>query len=399
MINIHRNKTHTMKTYNIKLNFSCQKDKDRLMETFKIHQSIWNYLSEYVFSHKEKLTGKMLHERTYHKCREIFPESPSQIIIRAREDVISTFKTIKSNKHKLQSYPVKNNLSIRLDKRLYTIKGNSIKLTTNGNKALCSFNPYPKFQELMQTFPICDPLIFVRDNQVWLAVTFNDNKIPLPDNFCIGVDLGIKRTATTSEGNIIIDKNYLKQRRKMRYLKRLLNSKKKQNIHSGKKGNSCRKHLKKIRRKEKNLSKNYIHHVANKVLDTEANTVVIEDLTKIKKKNKGKKFNNKLSQVPFYMFKEILSYKAQALGKRVETVNPAYTSKDDYRGIKKGKRVGCRYYASDGKVLDADLNASINIAKKYGNKVKLPVSFVEPLDGFYRLNGQAFVNKPNVLCL
>ncbi len=61
--------------------------------------------------------------------------------------------------------------------------------------------------------------------------------------------------------------------------------------------------------------------------------------------------------------------------------------------------MGCRYYASDGKVLDADLNASINIAKRYASKVKLPVSFVFPSDGKYGLNGQAFVKKPNVLCL
>jgi len=138
-----------MKTYNIKLSFECQEDKDRLMETFKIHQSIWNHLSEYVFRTQLKLSGKLLHEKTYHKCRKLFPNSPSQIIIRAREDVISTFKTIKSNKHKMEIAPVKHNFSIRLDKRLYTIKGNSIKITTNGKKALCTFKPYPKFQKII----------------------------------------------------------------------------------------------------------------------------------------------------------------------------------------------------------------------------------------------------------
>jgi putative transposase len=387
-----------MKTYNIKLQFNNREDKNRLMETFKIHQNIWNYLSEYVFKTNIKLSGKTLHEKTYYKCRKLFPQSPSQIIIRAREDIISTFKTIRSNKHKINKAPVKNNLSIRLDKRLYTIKGNSIKLTTNGDKALATFVPYPKFKELMEKYPICDPLIFVKNNQIWLSVTFNNITIPLQDNYCIGVDLGIKRTAITSEGVIIVDKNYLKQRRKARYLKRQLNSKKKENIHKIKKGNSCRKHLKKIKRHEKNLSKNYIHHVVNKILKTQSNCIVIENLSKIKNKNCGTKFNNKQSQVPYFMLKQILSYKAQALGKRVETVNPAYTSKDDFRNIERGIRKGCRYYASDNKVFDADLNASINIANRYAGKVKLPVSFVFPSDGKYKLNGQVPVNEPNVLC-
>jgi len=299
-----------MKTYNVKLEFENQESKDRLMDTFKIHQDIWNHLSEYVFKTQLKLSSKILHEKTYHKCRKLFPESPSQIIIRARENVVSTYKTIKSNKQKITKAPVKKGYSIRLDKRLYTIKGNSIKITTNGKKALCTFNPYPKFKEMVNKYPICDPLIFVRDNEIWLAVTFNNPTGALIDNHCIGVDVGIKRTAITSEGVIIIDKGYLKQRRRARYLKRCLNRAKKNAVHKTKKGNSARKHLKKIRRHENNLSKNYIHHVANKVLETKANCIVIEDLAKIKSKNKGKKFNNKLSQVPFYMFKEILTYKA-----------------------------------------------------------------------------------------
>ena len=396
-----------MKTYNIKLEFKNQEDKNRIINTFKIHRSIWNYLSEYVFRTQITLSSKILHEKTYYKCREQFPNAPSQIIIRAREDVVSTFKSLRSNGFlkNIKSNPNKKNLSIRLDKRLFTIKGNSIKITTMGKKAFCTFTPYPKFQELMQKYPICDPLIFVRDNAIWLSVTFNDSVLPLSENYCIGVDLGINRTAVTSEGLMIVDKNYLSQRRKARYLKRELNSAKKENIHQDKKGNSARKHLKKIRSYEKNLSKNYIHNVVNKILKTNANTIVIEDLSAIKKESKGKGFNNRQSQVPYFMFKQIISYKAQALGKRVETVNPAYTSKDDFRGLERGKRVGCRYYASDGLVLDADLNASINIAQRWTKSVKrttqseLPISFMFPSDGRYKLNGQVPVNEPNVLCL
>jgi len=93
-----------------------------------------------------------------------------------------------------------------------------------------------------------------------------------------------------------------------------------------------------------------------------------------------------LSQAPFYLFKEILTYKALLLGKKVKTVNPAYTSQNDHRGLERGKRKGCRYYASDGVVFDADWNASINIARKYTlkqeiNKIYHPISFSPPLDG------------------
>jgi IS605 OrfB family transposase len=215
-------------------------------------------------------------------------------------------------------------------------------------------------------------------------------------NQCVGIDLGLKRIAATSEGKIIKGNEFIKTKRKIRHLKRRLQSKKRTRT---KKSDSARKHLRRIQKKEHNVSKNYIHHLANELLKTNSNTLVLEDLSSLKDKNRGRHQNNKLSQVPFYMLLTILKYKAQALGKRVETVNPAYTSKDDYRGVEKGVRKGCRYYAFDNRVWDADINAAINIGLRWGNKNKLPVSFVEPIDGYYRPNGQAVCQPANRLVL
>ena len=54
--------------------------------------------------------------------------------------------------------------------------------------------------------------------------------------------------------------------------------------------------------------------------------------------------------------------------------------------VLRGQRKGCRYYASDGVVFDADWNASINIARKFTlkqeiNKIYHPISFSAPYDG------------------
>jgi transposase len=85
------------------------------------------------------------------------------------------------------------------------------------------------------------------------------------------------------------------------------------------------------------------------------------------------------------MLKEILIYKAQLLGKKVVTVDPSYTSQNDFRGILRGERKGCRYYTSDKKVLDADWNAAINI----GKRSKLPISFNFPYDGKLNFVGRS----------
>lgn len=118
---------------------------------------------------------------------------------------------------------------------------------------------------------------------------------------------------------------------------------------------------------------------------TKASIIVLEDLKKLKRNtskskegHKRKRHNNAISQVPFYRFKEVLTHKAQLVGKRVETVSPYNTSKIDSRTNKlDGKRQGCRYYCSDGVVLDADWNASVNIAKR-GNH---PYMEILPQDG------------------
>jgi len=139
------------------------------------------------------------------------------------------------------------------------------------------------------------------------------------------------------------------------------------------------------------------------------NTIVLEDLSSLKKNNlgkknhkKGKSSKNRLSQMSFFELQRILTYKALLNGKRVVTVNPYLTSQLDYRGIEKGERRGCRYYASDGKVFDADWNASINIANKYSKikeakGVKHPVSFSIPIDGGLNLMGR--LPSTSQLCL
>ena len=199
---------------------------------------------------------------------------------------------------------------------------------------------------------------------------------------------------TTSNGNAIKSTDYLKQKRKIRYLKRILNSKKK-NSHS------ARTKLKKLKNKEHNYSKQYIEKSVNYILNnTKESNIAIEDLTKIKKKTYKKygTHNNRISQIPFYMFKQILSYKATLYGKEVKTVSPAFTSQLDCTTNKlDGKRQGCRYYSANGYVLDADWNAAINIKNRAEN-IKHLISYDKlPLDGCLNiLNKQVAVNQPIV---
>jgi IS605 OrfB family transposase len=381
MFSVSQHYLFIVKTYNIKLQFESKEDKQLLLDSLELKKQAFNLISKIRFEMDVCQGLKGLHDRCYYKIKESIPTIPSQFIIKAEQDVVAKYQAIRKNKHQLEEAPQTDKLSINLDKRIYKWVGNDkIKLTTHTKRIVCNFIPYDKLNEMYAKYKLQDPSLFVKNNDIYLSVVFNDETSFIDNQKSIGFDLGIKRLVATSEGDIIKGNEFNTYKRKIRWSKRKLQSK--QN-HS----HSARKKLNTLKRKEHNFSKNYIHHIVNTLLKNDANTIVIEDLSKIKSKNRGKKFNNRQSQVPYYLLKTILIYKAQSLGKRVEMVKPYFTSQNDHRGIESGKRKGCRYYASDGIILDADLNAANNI-KLRGSKHSN--SCCEALDG------QVNVNSPIV---
>ena len=344
----------------------------------------FNTCANMVTSAKTPLSLVTVHAQCYNVLREQYPQVPSQGIIRVQKSVLAMLRSIRGNKQKNASVPQMRSLVLQLDKRLYSnlsVNGISISNGKPQKRELCTFALYDKVRELFSTCVPKDPTIFARNGRLFLSVPFEVPSLPCKDDVSIGVDLGMKRFFVTSEGKSFVDKECLKERRKLRYLKRCLQSKG---------TNSAKRHLKSLSHKERNVSKNQVEKACNVLLaSTKASILVLEDLTKIKVKTsktkegfKRSKHNNALSQVPFFLFKERLTHKAQLVGKRVETVSPAFTSQTDSRTNKRdGIRQGCNYVCSDGVVLDADWNAAVNIALR----ANPPLSSSElPLSGRVR---------------
>jgi len=388
-----------MKTYNIELQFPAPQDQQDWIQFLETERTIYNEISEITFSEKTPLSLKLIHDRNYYPLREKYPTRSSQMIIKSEQAVLSSYKTIRTLVSRklqkpLQQPILKTQLSMRLDKAIYSkFSKDSISLISSkpNHRIQVKLNLYPKVLELFEKFQTKDPLIFERSGKLFLAVTFDvpSFELPKPEETVLGVDLGIRRLAVTSDGLMVSGKEFSKHKRKIRYLKRCLQSKNTQ---------SSKKHLKKEQRHEANFSKNYTHQVANEILKTNKTIIVLEDLTKIKERTKETKegfkrtkHNNRMSQILFFLLKQTLTYKALHLKKRVETVNPYMTSQDDYRGLGKGTRKGCRYYAVDTKILDADGNASCNIALRYCKHLS---SFFPSMDGSYKPRKQGSVNSP-----
>lgn len=369
-----------MITYCSRLIAENPQDKQDLLRVLELQRLAFNDISKLQFSQKKR-SKRVLHSLSYRSVREKYPEMPAQVVIRTLNEVISSYRSIKSNKHKISKPAEKKKFSIRLDKRLYSKPKKdpySIRITTTDKRKTFTISMYPKLKELMDSAPYCDPLIYERNGEIFISLTFDTAIQQEKQRLSLGVDLGIRVAAACSDGRLFVDRKFNNDKRKLRYLKRMLKSKGTKPAHH---------HLKKLVHSERNALKNQTHLLANAILLTDADTIALENLKGIKAKKHKFQNKNRISQVPLFELRRILTYKAVNMGKHVVLVSPAYTSQtDSVTGKREGERRGRRFYSMSGLIYDADLNAARNI----GQRSKLPVSYGNILDG------QGVVNRPIV---
>lgn len=368
-------------TYNTRLIFQNDADKQKLILMLEKQRFAWNECSKVKFNIPTN-SIVLLHRKFYANFRKSQPEIPSQVVISAEQSVLSAYRSIKSNRQKISKPPEKRNLSIRLDKGTFSYKNGIFSITSLEGRVKCSPYLYPKMQDLISKYILRNPLLIERRGEIWICLTFDIPEILSQKKLALGIDLGCRVNAATSEGNLYIDKKFNGEKRRLRFNKRKLQSKSRDS-------KSAKRHLKKLKRKEANKNKNFSHHLANKLIkDTKADTLVLEDLKSLKVKKNKYENKNRISQVPIYQLKQILTYKALLNEKTVIEVCPSYTSQiDSQTGEKDGVRKGRRYYSKSGKIYDSDINGAINI----GLRSKLPVSQTKKLT-----YGQANVNSPIV---
>lgn len=214
------------------------------------------------------------------------------------------------------------------------------------------------------------------DGKFWyLSYSYEVEDYELSDSQeVIGVDLGIKDLAITSDG--VIYRNINKTSRvkqlekRKRHLQRNLSRKYEANKEDNKyvKTNNILKLEQKIRlidRKLKNIRNTYIHQVTYDLVRTKPSIIVIEDLN-VSGMMKNKHLSKAIQQQEFYKFRHYLEYKCQHYGVSLIVADRFYPSSKTCSccGYKKkflslSERV-FRCPECDLK-LDRDLNAAINL--------------------------------------
>lgn len=191
-----------------------------------------------------------------------------------------------------------------------------------------------------------------------------DKILPKTKNDIVGIDLGIKKFITCSEGtvyeNLKIKRN---NEKKLRKLNQSLSKKQK----SGQNKNKARIKLAKFHEKLNNIKTEYLHRVSNQLLN-DNQVIVMEDLG-VKNMMKNHKLAKSIQELSLNQFKNILIYKSDWYGRYLVEIDRFYPSSKlcNVCGYKKDDLTlsDREWQCPDCNTKhDRDLNAALNIEKE-----------------------------------
>ena len=138
--------------------------------------------------------------------------------------------------------------------------------------------------------------------------------------------------------------------------------------------------VKRVGKKERRIVNAVLHRVSKGIVslaDSANSYIVLGDLTGIRERAKGRRFNRIVSNMPFYRLTKMIEYKAMLKGIPVITTSEAYTSKICHIcGCEGDRQTQGLFVCTHCGEYNADLNGAINIAEKFERSLGYM-----PLDG------------------
>lgn len=180
-----------------------------------------------------------------------------------------------------------------------------------------------------------------------------------PREEAIGIDVGLEQFATLSNGQTISNPRFFKHEQKAL-------AKAQAKLATCEKGTQERrkqgKLVAKIHERISNQRKDFCHKESKKIVN-QYQYICIENLN-IKKMIEGSHFAKSITDASWNQFRQFLTYKAEEAGRKLELVNPAYTTQECNKcGYRKEKQLSERTHwcTQCGYKVSRDLNAAQNI--------------------------------------
>ena len=339
--------------------------------------AIFNRHVDWCFEQKSYNKNKA-HIELYDKFVEEYKGIPTGLIQTIRDSALESVKALK-----FKFKPFKKPWSmVRYDKRTISLRGNKLSFSCAGKRFKQEIIIPEYFKKYSNWNFQAATIGYDRFKKVFKAnLIFQSDTPDKKGDMVVGIDRGLYNIVSLSDGFRYASNQIRKVKRESLFVKKQLQTKGTQ---------SARRKLKSLSGYEKRFSLNENHIISKILVNMPYDIFVLEDLKNIRKqKSKGKILNKWLSNWSFWQLEQLLTYKAEALGKQVVKVDPRYTSQkcSNCSNIEKKNRNGSHYMCDRcGYREHADINAAKNI------RDNLILTAAKP-----KVRQAAVVNQPNAI--
>lgn len=273
------------------------------------------------------------------------------------------------------------------------------------------FVPLPKNVELTKVKTIEFIPLLDGSYKVVLVQEYADSPVHAPSEKFMAIDLGISNAFTCYDfqghSSIFSGRQWLSVERY--FHKQIAHYQAISDAQQHAKGVQYAKKSKRVLqlyKKKRQQSFHLLHCMTKKVVELAltqgVETIVMGDLTNIRKGNNlGKVTNQKLHALPFKKLTDMIRYKAEQVGISVVLMTEEYTSQtcavcqpmpaQSYAKKSNRKHRGLYVCQDCHATMNADVNGAINISKKYLKGLNAQSVVVLDTPILYTFNGQQFV--------
>jgi IS605 OrfB family transposase len=345
-------------------------------EVVRRTQEAWakacNYASS-VYFQAGGMTTRSLHDECYQRIRSF--GLSAQVSQSAIRQVKACYEALDEFPEHPVSFRTGGSVQLQGGSRgrdfSFTQNGLSV-WTIKGRIKPVEFWGPPRLDEFRSEWALGDAKMFVRDENVYLAISF---KSEFPENECphdavIGVDRGQNYLATVTDGKEVLFFGGGEVKQKRKHHKQLRAKLQRKKAQTG--SRSLRRLLKRLSRKETRYMRDINHQISRRIVDfaleTGNPTIALEDLSGIRQNTtRRKKDRYHHHSWAFYQLRQFITYKAQDHGLKVINVDPKNTSKGCSRcgHVEKASRKRHDFKCKAcGYEVHSDYNAAKNIRSR-----------------------------------